>query len=437
MQLTEQHIIDQSDPRFAAIDAAAFASKNLYNAALYVMRQTFVHEGKRLSYTQMDKLMKQHEAYKAIPAKVAQQILMQLANDWESFFQACAAYKENPSKFRGHPRLPKYKDKAKGRNLLVYTAQAISGGRSKHGLKDGIIKPSGLTLTVKTQQKYINQVRMVPRSGFYVIEVVYEHEQPKSTVDLANFAGIDIGIDTLAALTSNQPGFVPVLVNGRPLKSINQFYNKRRAELQSKLGRTGRTARMERLTNTRNRRIEHYLHTASRWIIDDLVAHGIGTLIIGKNDGWKQEANMGKRTNQNFVSIPHARFISMLTYKAELVGIQVMVTEESYTSKASFLDRDAMPVYTPDRTEKPKFSGKRIERGLYRAANGKLINADCNGSLNIIRKVAPDAFGSEGVEDGKGHNPVVHPVRLSFPSRSRKTSNGGNSKQSRARSISL
>jgi IS605 OrfB family transposase len=217
------------------------------------------------------------------------------------------------------------------------------------------------------------------------------------------------------------------------VKSINQYYNKRKAELQSKLGRTGTTKRMERLTSTRNRRIDHYLHTTSRWIVDDLVAHGIGTLVIGKNDGWKQEANMGKRTNQNFVSIPRARFIQMLTYKAELAGITVVVTEESYTSKASFLDRDEMPVYAPNRKEKPTFSGKRIERGLYRAKDGTLINADCNGSSNIIRKVAPHAWKqAEGVEDGKGHKPVVHPVRLSFPSRSQKASNGG-SKRSRER----
>jgi putative transposase len=167
MQLTEQHVIDRSDPRFAALDAAAFASKNLYNAALYEMRQAYIHEGKYLKYNQMDKLMKQHEAYKALPAKVAQQVLMQLANDWDSFFKARDAYEENPSKFTGRPRLPQYKDKAKGRNLLVYTAQAISGGRSKHGLKDGIIKPSGLSITVKTRQKSIHQVRIVPRCSFY------------------------------------------------------------------------------------------------------------------------------------------------------------------------------------------------------------------------------------------------------------------------------
>lgn len=412
MQLTERHVIDRSDPRFAAIDAAAFTSKNLYNATLYEIRQAYILDGKYLNYNQMDKRMKQHEAYTALPAKVAQQVLKQVDHDWDAFFKARKAYKEDPSKCTGRPRLPRYKDKTKGRNLLVYTAQALRGGRSKKGVQ-GCIQPSGLPITVKTLQQHIDQVRIVPRKGFYVVEVIYEHEQEKSAVTSAYYAGIDIGLDNLVALTSNLPGYVPVLVNGRPIKSVNQFYNKRKAELQSKLGHPGTTKRMERLTNKRTWRIDHYLHTASRWIIEDLVAHGIETVVIGKNDGWKQQANMGKRTNQNFVSIPHARFISMLQYKAELAGIVVILTEESYTSKASFLDRDEMPVYTSNRKEQPKFSGKRIERGLYRAADGTLINADCNGSSNIIRKVAPDAFEAEGVEDEKrGVALVVHPVRI-------------------------
>jgi IS605 OrfB family transposase len=423
MQLVEQHVIDRSDPRYAAIDAAAFASKNLYNAGNYEVRQSYIHQGKYLNYNEVQRRMQSHEAYKALPAKVSQQVLMQLHHDWDAFFKARDAYMRDPSKFLARPKIPKYKHKTEGRNILVYTIQALS----KKGLKRGLVQPSMLPIEIKTHHREINQVRIVPRSGFYVIEVVYEHEQPKSAVDPALYAGIDIGMDNLAALTSNQSGYVPVLVNGRPMKSVNQFYNKRKAELQSKLGHTGTTKRMERMTNKRNRRIDHYLHTASRWIVDDLVAHGIGTLVIGKNDAWKQEANMGKRTNQNFVAIPHARFISMLKYKAELAGITVKITEESYTSKASFLDRDEMPVYDPNRKEKPKFSGKRIERGLYRAADGTLINADCNGSGNIIRKVAPDAFSEvEGVEDGKGHKPVVHPVRLVVvPSRTQKASNGG------------
>jgi len=166
------------------------------------------------------------------------------------------------------------------------------------------------------------------------------------------------------------------------------------------------------------------MHTASKRIIDVLVKEGIGTLVIGKNDGWKQEANLGKRTNQHFVQIPHARLIAMLTYKAELVGITVKVTEESYTSKASLLDLDPLPVRDPNKgKEQHTFSGKRVKRGLYRASDGRLMNADINGAGNTIRKVAPDAFGSKGVEDGKTvlASLVVHPVRFVIaPSRTQK-----------------
>jgi putative transposase len=357
-----------------------------------------------------------HEAYKALPAKVSQHVLMQLHHDWESFFKAQAAYEQDPSKFLGRPRLPKYKHKSEGRNMLVYTIQAIS--RSKNGLKRGVIKPSQLPITVKTRVTDINQVRIVPRKGFYVVEVVYEQAVKQAPTNPAYYAGIDIGMNNLVALTSNKPAFQAVVVNGRPVKSTNQFYNKRKAELQKKLGHPGTTKRMERMTNKRNRRIDHYMHTTSKRIIDLLVQEGIGLLCIGKNDAWKQGCELGKRTNQNFVQIPHARFIQMLTYKAELVGITVKITEESYTSKASFLDLDPLPTRKSGDETKHTFSGKRLTRGLYRASNGRYINADINGAGNIIRKVAPDAFQqAEGVEDGKAvlASLVVHPVRVVIP----------------------
>jgi putative transposase len=164
---------------------------------------------------------------------------------------------------------------------------------------------------------------------------------------------------------------------------------------------------MERLTAYRTRQIDHHLHTASRCIIDLLVAEGIGTLCIGKNPLWKREAGMGKRTNQNFVQMPHACFIAMLAYKAELVGIQVRITEESYTSQASFLDGDPLPIYGA--SDIPTFSGRRVKRGLYRAANERRINADVNGSYNTSRKVLPDAFG-QGIA-GTAVCPVRLPVR--------------------------
>jgi putative transposase len=414
MQLVEQHIISKRDPRYAAIDAAAFASKNLYNAANYELRQAFIHEGRFISYNQLDKLMQSHEAYKALPAKVAQWVLKGVVNNWKSFKEAREEYRQDPSKFTGRPNLPKYKHKSDGRNILIYTTQALS----KKALKHGLIQPSMLAMSVKTQHKVIDQVRIVPRNGNYVVEIIYDKAPIQANVDPSFCVGIDLGVTNLAAIASNREGFVPRLVNGRTLKAWNQWYNKRMKELKIKLPKDDRehvTKQMERITNTRNRRINHYLHAASKRIVELLVKEGIGTIIIGKNPLWKQEANMGKRTNQNFASIPHARFIDMLTYKAQLVGITVEVTEESYTSKASFLDLDEIPVYNPHNEEKPVFSGRRVKRGLYRASGNRFINADVNGAYNILRKRRPDAFSkAKGVEDGRATPYVVHPVRMSL-----------------------
>jgi putative transposase len=413
MQLTEQHIIKHNDPRFAVIDAAAFKSKNLYNAALYEIRQSYIHEGIYLNYHEMDRRMQSHEAYKALPAKVSQQALRQLHEAWIAFFEARQAYEADPSKFTGRPKLPKYKHKTEGRNILIYTIQAIS--RGKHGLKRGVIRPSMLPVEVETQQnsKKIDQVRIVPRNGYYVVEVVHTKEPIQANVDSSFCVGIDLGVTNLAAIASNREGFVPRLVNGRPIKACNQWYNKHMKALKNKLPKADRereTWQMEQITNTRNRRIQHYLHTASKRIVDFLVKEGVGTVIIGKNPLWKQETDMGKRNNQNFVQIPHARFIDMLTYKAALVGIQVEVTEESYTSKASFVDLDPLPTYKPDDEEEHLFSGKRIGRRnrLYRTKDGRKICADVNGAYNILRKRRPDAFSeAKGVAAY-----VVQPSRL-------------------------
>ena len=400
MQLVEQHVIRKTDPRFVAIDAAAFASKNLYNAANYIVRQSFIHAGIYLGYAEVYHRIKDHEAYGALPRKVSNDVLRLLDKNWRAFFQALAAWQADPSTFLGRPKLPGYKDKQTGRNILIYDIQALSAP----GLRRGEAIPSQLDISIPTRHTTVRQVRIVPRKGYYVVEVVYERDVVPAPVNPALHAGVDIGLNNLATIASDKAGFVPHIVNGRPVKSINQFYNKRKAELQSRLGHSGTTAHMERLTAHRTRQIDHYLHTASRRIIDLLVAEGIGTLVIGKNPLWKQEAHMGRRTNQNFVSVPHARFIAMLSYKAELVGIQVIVTEESYTSKASFLDADPLPVYgAPDI---PAFSGRRVRRGLYRTAGGRHLNADVNGAYNILRKVLPDAFG-KGIAGA-----AVHPVRL-------------------------
>ncbi|HEY7348753.1 MAG TPA: transposase [Ktedonobacterales bacterium] len=405
MQLVEQHVIGKSDPRFAAIDAAAFKAKNLYNAANYLVRQAFIFERRYIGYAELFHLLKHHDAYTALPRKVSNDILRQLDKNWRAFFAACEAYREDPGTFTGRPKLPKYKDKTKGRFLLIYDRQAIS----RRALARGILAPSGLAIEVQTAHKAVKQARIVPRIGFSVVEIVYEQAEAAPSGNPALYAAVDLGVDTLAALTSNKGGFVPHLVNGRVLKSYNQFYNKRRAELQEALGYVGTTARMERLTTKRTRRINHYLHAASKTIISLLVSEGIGTLVIGKNLLWKQEIELGRVNNQHFVQIPHARFIKMLRYKAELVGIAVKVQEESYTSKASFLDLDPLPVYDPKQENNHVFSGKRVERGLYRAKNGRRIHADVNGSYNIGRKAFPNSFG-QGIEAVRAVRPVGLPI---------------------------
>jgi len=402
MQLVEQHCIGKNDARYAVIDAACFASKNLYNYANYIVRQSFIHEHVYKGYAVVYHEVKGHESYQALPAKVANDVLRLLDKNWKSFFKAIEAWKLDPTPFVGRPCLPKYKDKQKGRNILIYDIQAVS----KKGLKKGLIQPSLLGIEVQTKRKNVQQVRIIPRCGFYMVEVVYEQDPEPANVNPALIAAIDIGVNNLVALTSNKSGFIPRFVNGRPLKSVNQFYNKRKAELQTILKPDTRfTPRMEHITMKRTRRINHFLHTASRRIIDLLVSEGIGTLVIGKNPLWKQDPAMRKKEAQHFVQIPHARFVEMLRYKAELVGIQVVIQEESYTSKASFLDHDPIPTHGKVKDE-PMFLGKRLKRGLYQSRHGIRFNADVNGSYNILRKASPNAFvqGSRGC--------AVHPIRL-------------------------
>jgi putative transposase len=397
MRLVEQHRIDRHDPRWQSIDAAAFASKHLYNAALYMTRQAFIHQQRIITYEELARDMKTSAEFCTLPAKVAQWVLRQVALAWTSYFAACAAWEADPSRFLGHPKLPKYLDK-RGRNLLTYTEQAISRAPKNRGY----VVPSGLDIRVETRQTAIDQVRVVPHASHYTVEVIYERSVTPADLDTTRRAAIDIGLNNLAAVTFHQPGLTPFLVKGRPLKALNQWYNKRRAHLQAKLPEGVYTSRqLDILADKRARQIHQYLHVASRRVVERLVAHRVGTLVVGKNDGWKQAIELGKRTNQNFVFVPHARFVEMLQYKAELVGIHVVVSEESYTSKCSFLDLELVGKHDV-------YVGKRVKRGLFQAADGRRLNADINGAFNILRKVVPDAFGN-GIGDV-----VVHPARITL-----------------------
>jgi putative transposase len=271
--------------------------------------------------------------------------------------------------------------------------------------KSGIIRLSKTNIEFKTKIvdfNLIDCVRISPKIGYYVIEVVYTIPDVAPLDDDKRYMGIDLGINNLATLTSNAKDFEPIIINGKPLKSRNQFYNKKLAKKTSVLEKRNKkkTSRSTRkLTLKRKNKIDNYMHKASKKIVEICINNNINTIAIGKNEQWKQDVNMAAKNNQNFVNIPHSRFIEMISYKCEKVGINVKLQEESYTSKASFLNLDEIPKYKKDNSEKYTFSGYRKHRGLYKIKKEKTtINADINGSLNIIRKAFPIAF-CNGIQD--------------------------------------
>lgn len=402
MQLVEQHIITDNNSFYNEIDLLCFASKNLYNSCLYTIRQAYIKDKTNLIYS-LHQLMKDTEQYKALPAKVSSTVILMVQKNFKSFFKSIADYAVNPSKYNGRPRLPKYLDTVSGRFFVSYTNQAIS---KKVFNKTNKIKLSGSNIEFKTKIDSFDKidcVRIVPKNGYYVIEAVYTIDDKPKLDDNNRYYAVDLGVNNLATITSNVKEHTPLIINGKPLKSVNQYYNKRLAYYKSQLDKRdqGKTSkRINRLNLKRKNKIDNYLHKASKSIVELCKVNEMNTLIIGKNDKWKQDVNIGSKNNQNFVNIPHSRFIEMLTYKCEREGINVMIQEESYTSKASFLNLDHIPTYREKDNAEHTFSGYRQSRGLYKLkGEDKVINADVNGSYNILRKAIPKVFidGIEGI----------------------------------------
>lgn len=359
MHLVERHYINPNHKDYTECDQLAFKSKNLYNQANYVIRQNYINNKTFLNYIQLDKLMQQTESYKALPSKVSQQTLRLLDRNWKSFFQALKSFQQNPTKFQGIPYIPQYLHKEKGRFTVVYSSQAIN--------KKNILSKTNINVNVKENFK---EIRIVCKKFGYIIEVVYEKEETKPS-ESKHYIAIDLGINNLATITSDLK-LNPILVNGRIAKSINQLYNKKLSTLKSQ-------KKINKAIERRYFQLENYFHHVSKYIVNYCVINDIGKIIIGYNAGWKQDINLGKKTNQKFCFIPYLGLIQKIMYKAKLVGIEVITHEESYTSKASALDGDQLC--------KGEFSGKRVKRGLYCSKDGTLINADVNGSINIGRKV--------------------------------------------------
>lgn len=389
MNRVERHVVINKEA-----DGLCFLSKNLYNYANYCLRQSFTKTGKLpKEYDLTGRFAKRHQPdYKALPSQTSQQIIKLLYKNWKSFFASIKDYKKNPSKYLGRPKLPKYKDK-QGRNIVVFTGQQCS-------LKNGYIHfPKKVLKPLKTKVDNIVQVRIVPEATCYIIEVVYKkevinHENLKESSVLA----IDLGLNNLATCVNNV-GKQPFIINGKPLKSINQYSNKLRAKYMSFIGDRGKSRNLNRITLKRNNMIANYLHHTSRYIVDYCISNDIGTIIVGHNKEWKQEINIGRRNNQNFVNIPFNTLIQQLEYKAEENGIKVIQTEESYTSKIDHFAFEEMK-------HQERYLGKRVKRGLFQSSTGCLINADVNGAIGIARKVTGNSFVKEIISRGQALCPL-------------------------------
>lgn len=406
MRLVEQHIIKQSSVYYNELQDMLHKCKNLYNKGLYVVRQyCFRYKDdntvkyKYLNYYSLEKKLRTEDDvdYRALPSPVAQQVLMMVDRNFKSFFNLLN--KKNRGEYSEKVRIPKYLDKD-GMFIAVFPTTAFS----QKWIKQGIIKlPKQFSFTTRTNKQNIQQLRFVPKNGYIMLEIVYNKKEKDLMSDNGNYLGIDLGLNNLAScVSSNGSCFI---INGRPLKSINQYYNKRLAYLKSKLKGNKQVSRQIRsLTNKRNNKIKDYLHKASRVLVNHVVSNGINTIVIGHNRCWKQEINIGKRNNQNFVSIPFNMFISMISYKATLEGINVKIVEESYTSKCSFLDNEKI-------CKHEEYAGRRIKRGLFKTSSGNIINADINAAFNIIRKSAKEAFDVSTLPEGRGF--WWNPVRIS------------------------
>lgn len=380
MKLVERHIIKKSHKYYNELDHICFLSKNLYNSTLYTVRQYYFKNHKYLNYYEVNKQFTQDKQidYCALPRKVSKLVQQLVDKNFKSFFSLLKLTKTK--KYNKPIHIPKYLDKVKGRQITTYTHQAIS---FKH---KGYIRLSGTDVEIKSDKQNIKFVRIVPKNGYIVVEVGYELEPLSLISDNNRYASIDLGINNLATITSNVHN--PIIINGKPLKSINQYYNKQIAYYKSILqiiNNQFTSNKLKSLGRIRNNKINDYFHKASHYIVNHLVSNNINTLIIGYNERWKQDTNIGKVNNQKFVQIPFLKFVQMLEYKCKLVGINVIRQEESYTSKCSFINRDYIPTYSVnDNLFNP--SGKRVHRGLYKNNNGIYINADVNGSYNILRK---------------------------------------------------
>jgi putative transposase len=421
MILTTSNYLRLTKKQFKIVDTLCLISKNLYNVGLYNVRQYYLTNDKYLPYPENYHHCKDNENYKLLHSDNAQQTLKVVDRTFKSYFGLIRERKNG--NYNRTIRMPHYLDK-NGRFVLIYPAVRLSfkDGCVSLGMSLGFKKQFGLKgkeLTFKIPE-YINpetilEVRIIPVHGgkTYKIEYVYEIPEEKAELDVNQYLSIDLGLDNFATIVNTVDG-AATIIDGKHVKSINRYYNKENARLQSikdKQKITGITNRQSRLTIRRNNQINEFLNRAVSHITKTCLEKKIGNIVIGELTEIKQEINIGKRNNQNFVSIPYFLFKRKLKAKCERYGIQYHEKDEAYTSRTDALAMDEIKAH-------PYGKSRRVKRGLYQSSTGVLLNADVNGSLNIMRKVASDSLVKEIVGSGLVNRP--RRIRLAYEQTSHK-----------------
>ena len=385
----QQNRIKPNSDLIPILEHICQTANNLTNCGIYEARQTFFNEKKIIGKFDLEKTLKQQVNFKALHSQCAQQILRSVAESFKSYQGLREAFFEGT--IDKHPKLPSYRDKG-GMAVASYPKQALK-------LKgDQVRIPLGKTLKAwfglseffvsfpsNLDFKEINEVRILPRNREFYVEWVYEVPENTITVNSTEALGIDPGIDNwLTCVSTIGESFI---VDGKKVKSLNQNYNRRVSSLKEGKSQGYWNFELARITEKRNRQIRDAVNKAARMVINHCLSKNIGTIVFGWNKGQRQGINIGKKNNQNFVQIPTAKLKNRIQQLAEEHGIEFVETEESYTSKASFLDRDELPVFGGEKPTNWKPSGKRVTRGCYQDSQGSIVNADAQAAANILRKV--------------------------------------------------
>ena len=392
MYLTvKQQVKHLSKEDYKTLRDLCHIAKNLANQAIYNVRQYYFTEGEYLNYQKNYVLLKNSDNYKTLNSNMAQQILKEVDGSFKSFFGLLKLAKKGRYSFKDC-RLPSYLPKD-GYTTLVIGFIRLNGDKLVLPFSQSY-KKTHKAIEIKIPpilaDKKIKEIRIIPKANarFFEIQYTYEAEYIQRNLNTSNALALDLGINNLVTAVSNKGE--TFIIDGRRLKSINQWFNKEDSRLQGikdkqNFGRKP-TKRQKTIARNRNNKVNDYMSKAARKVIDYCIKNDIGTLVVGYNETFQREANIGRVNNQSFVSIPYGKLREKLEYLCELNGITYVKQEESYTSKASFWDKDDIPVYNEDNPKSYVFSGKRVHRGLYKCSDGRTLNADVNGALNILRK---------------------------------------------------